>query len=93
VASISTVYTLRNQRDEVFDWLDRAYRQHDGGLIFIKHNSLLKNLHGHTRYAESSVGRHEDGLSAIYRPKPRAGLTAVVKNFSANPRLRNSKTI
>jgi TolB-like protein/DNA-binding winged helix-turn-helix (wHTH) protein/cytochrome c-type biogenesis protein CcmH/NrfG len=48
--SIATVYALRNQRDEAFEWLDRAYTQHDGGLIFIKIDPLLKNLHNDPRY-------------------------------------------
>jgi len=48
--SIATVYALRNQRDEAFKWLDRAYAQHDGGLIFIKIDPLLKNLHSDPRY-------------------------------------------
>ena len=49
--SIATVYALRNQRDEAFKWLDRAYGQHDGGLIFIKIDPLLRNLHGDPRFA------------------------------------------
>jgi DNA-binding winged helix-turn-helix (wHTH) protein/TolB-like protein len=48
--SIATVYAFRNQRDEAFQWLDRAYAQHDGGLIFIKIDPLLKNLHNDPRY-------------------------------------------
>ena len=48
--SIATVYAFRNQRDEAFQWLDRAYVQHDGGLIFIKIDPLLRNLHGDPRY-------------------------------------------
>jgi hypothetical protein len=48
--SIATVYAFRNQRDEAFNWLDRAYAQHDGGLIFIKIEPLLKRLHGDPRY-------------------------------------------
>jgi len=48
--SIATVYALRNQRDEAFKWLDRAYAQHDGGLIFIKIDPLLENLHSDPRY-------------------------------------------
>jgi TolB-like protein/DNA-binding winged helix-turn-helix (wHTH) protein/Tfp pilus assembly protein PilF len=49
--SIATVYAFRNQRDEAFEWLDRAYAQHDGGLILIKIDPLLKNLHGDPRYS------------------------------------------
>jgi TolB-like protein/DNA-binding winged helix-turn-helix (wHTH) protein/Tfp pilus assembly protein PilF len=48
--SIATVYAFRNQRDEAFQWLDRAYAQHDGGLILIKIDPLLNNLHGDPRY-------------------------------------------
>jgi len=48
--SIATVYALRNQRDEAFKWLDRAYAQHDGGLIYLKIDPLLKNLHSDPRY-------------------------------------------
>jgi serine/threonine-protein kinase len=48
--SIATVYAFRNQRDEAFQWLDRAYAQHDGGLTFIKIDPLLKNLHSDPRY-------------------------------------------
>jgi TolB-like protein/DNA-binding winged helix-turn-helix (wHTH) protein/tetratricopeptide (TPR) repeat protein len=49
--SIATVYALRNQRDEAFKWLDRAYAQRDGGLIFIKIDPLLNNLHSDPRFA------------------------------------------
>jgi len=48
--SIAIVYAFRNQRNEAFQWLDRAYAQHDGGLIFIKIDPLLKNLHSDPRY-------------------------------------------
>ena len=49
--SIATVYALRNQRDEAFKRLDRAYAQHDGGLIYTKIAPLLKNLHSDPRFA------------------------------------------
>jgi tetratricopeptide (TPR) repeat protein len=48
--SIAIVYSFRNQRDEAFRWLDRAYAQHDTGLIWTKVEPLLKNLHGDPRY-------------------------------------------
>jgi TolB-like protein/DNA-binding winged helix-turn-helix (wHTH) protein len=48
--SIATVYALRNQRDEAFKWLDRAYAQHDGGLILMKIDPLLRNLRSDPRY-------------------------------------------
>jgi len=49
--SIATVYAFRNQRNEAFQWLDRAYAQHDTGLITTKVEPLLSNLHGDPRYA------------------------------------------
>jgi tetratricopeptide (TPR) repeat protein len=48
---IAEVYAFRNQSDEAFEWLDRAYAQRDPGLIVTKVDPLLKNLHGDPRYA------------------------------------------
>ena len=47
---IALVYAFRNQSDEAFEWLDRAYIQHDGGLIQTKVDPLLKSLHNDPRY-------------------------------------------
>jgi TolB-like protein/DNA-binding winged helix-turn-helix (wHTH) protein/Tfp pilus assembly protein PilF len=48
---IAQVYAFRNQRDEAFDWLDRAFAQRDSGLIETKVDPLFKNLHGDPRFA------------------------------------------
>jgi TolB-like protein/DNA-binding winged helix-turn-helix (wHTH) protein len=48
---IAQVYAFRNQSDEAFEWLDRAYAKRDSGLIFTKVNPLLKNLHKDPRFA------------------------------------------
>jgi hypothetical protein len=45
------VYAFRNQSEEAFGWLDRAYAQRDGGLIGTKVDPLLKSLHNDPRYA------------------------------------------
>jgi len=42
---------FRNQSDEAFEWLDRAYAQRDGGRIGTKVEPLLKRLHKDPRYA------------------------------------------
>jgi hypothetical protein len=39
---IAQVYVFRNQSDEAFEWLDRAYAQRDSGLIGTKVEPLLK---------------------------------------------------
>src|SRR5277367_232346 len=47
---IAQVYAFRNQSNEAFEWLDRAYAQRDGGLITTKVDLLLKSLHGDPRF-------------------------------------------
>jgi TolB-like protein/DNA-binding winged helix-turn-helix (wHTH) protein len=47
---IAEVYAFRNQPDEAFEWLERAYAEHDESLMGTKMEPLLKNLHGDPRY-------------------------------------------
>jgi hypothetical protein len=48
---IAEIYAFRNQSDEAFAWLDRAYAKHDDGLIFMKVDPLVKSLHNDPRFA------------------------------------------
>jgi TolB-like protein/DNA-binding winged helix-turn-helix (wHTH) protein/Tfp pilus assembly protein PilF len=48
---IALDYAFRNQPDEAFEWLERAYAQRDGGLIFTKVDPLLKSLRNDPRFA------------------------------------------
>ena len=48
---IAEVYAFRNQSDEAFEWLDRAYANHDDGLIHTKVDPLLKSLRNDPRFA------------------------------------------
>jgi TolB-like protein/DNA-binding winged helix-turn-helix (wHTH) protein len=48
---IAEVYAFRNQFDEAFEWLDRAYGERDAGLIQTKAEPLLKSLRHDPRYA------------------------------------------
>lgn len=48
---IAEVYAFRNQPDQAFVWLDRAYIQRDDGLTTTKVEPLLKGLHRDPRYA------------------------------------------
>ena len=48
---IVDVYAFRNQPDKAFEWLERAYAQRDSGLVEIKVDPLLKNLHSDPRFA------------------------------------------
>jgi TolB-like protein/DNA-binding winged helix-turn-helix (wHTH) protein/lipoprotein NlpI len=49
---IAEVYAFRGESDEAFEWLERAYRQRDGGLMFLKIDPLLKGLRQDPRYSE-----------------------------------------
>jgi predicted Zn-dependent protease len=49
---IAEVYAFRNQPDEAFEWLDRAYAQRNSGLIETKVDPLLKSLHNDPRFAD-----------------------------------------
>ena len=48
---IAEVYAFRNQSDEAFEWLDRAYAQRDTGLTDTKVDPLLMSLHNDPRFA------------------------------------------
>jgi TolB-like protein len=47
---IAQVHAYRHELDQAFDWLDRAYRQKDVELFWIKGDPLLKTLEADPRY-------------------------------------------
>src|SRR5271156_178833 len=47
---IATVYAFRGESDKAFEWLDRAYRQRDVSLMFVKIDPLLMSLRHDPRY-------------------------------------------
>jgi TolB-like protein len=48
---IAAVYAWEGDKDRAFQWLDRAYRQRDGGLTHVKADPILASLRGDPRYA------------------------------------------
>lgn len=44
-------YAFRGEVDGAFNWLERAYFQHDGALLAVSFDPLLKSLHGDQRWA------------------------------------------
>jgi tetratricopeptide (TPR) repeat protein len=50
-SDVASVYAFRNERDEAFEWLDRAYAQREGNLAVTNLEPLLKNLRSDPRYA------------------------------------------
>ncbi len=47
---VAQAYAWRGQKDEAFQWLDRAFVQRDGGLAEVKYDPLLGNLRKDARY-------------------------------------------
>jgi hypothetical protein len=48
---IATIYAFRNQTDEAFEWLERAYAQRDASMMSTKVEPLLNSLHNDPRFA------------------------------------------
>jgi tetratricopeptide (TPR) repeat protein len=48
---VAMVYGFRNQQDEAFEWLDRAYAQRESDVAYTNLFPELKNLHSDPRYA------------------------------------------
>lgn len=47
---IAEIHAWRGESDKAFEWLERAYRQHDGGLTYLSYDPFMKNLRGDARY-------------------------------------------
>jgi hypothetical protein len=47
---IAEVYAWWGDKERAFQWLDRAYLQHDGGLTTVKVDPLLRSLRPDQRY-------------------------------------------
>ena len=47
---IAEVYAWRGEKDQAFEWLERAYRQRNSGLAGVKIDLLLESLHGDPRF-------------------------------------------
>ena len=47
---VAETYAWRGEKDQAFEWLRRAYTQHDSGLSALKIDPLLTSLRGDPRY-------------------------------------------
>jgi TolB-like protein/Flp pilus assembly protein TadD len=47
---VAEVYAYRGEKDRAFEWLERARRQHDGGITGIRTDPLLTNLKDDPRW-------------------------------------------
>jgi TolB-like protein/Flp pilus assembly protein TadD len=48
---ISEIYAWRGQKDEAFAWLDRAFAQHDGGLISLESDQFMVSMRTDARFS------------------------------------------
>ena len=49
---VAEVHAWRREPDAAFDWLERAYKQHDATLVQLKFDPLLHNLRSDARFAK-----------------------------------------
>lgn len=49
---IGEVYAGLEEKDKAFEWLNKAYEEHAGQMIFIKVDPWIKNLRSDPRYKE-----------------------------------------
>jgi TolB-like protein/Flp pilus assembly protein TadD len=47
---IAEAYAWRGERAKALEWLERAYQQHDGGLIYTRHDRFLAGLRNEAGY-------------------------------------------
>ena len=48
---VATAYAWRGEKDQAFEWLDRAYEQRDAGMIRLHYDPTLASLHDDPRFA------------------------------------------
>jgi len=61
---IGEVYAYRREKDRAFEWLERARRQRDSGVMSIRGEPFYENLHGDPRWNEllRTMGLADDQL-------------------------------
>ena len=82
---VAEVYAWRGENGRAFEWLERAYRQHDAGLTFVTFDRILAQPAQRPALSGTASGapafavtqpparcRHVDpGLPAVFRPRLR----------------------
>ena len=48
---IAEIYAWRGENDKAFEWLERSYRQRDGGMSYVMYDRYLSGLRSDPRYA------------------------------------------
>ena len=48
---IAAIYAWRGEKDRAFEWLDRAYDQHDAGVTRLRYDPTIASLRDDPRFA------------------------------------------
>src|SRR5262245_55062543 len=61
---IGGVYAYHGEKDQAFEWLERARRQRDSGLMTVRGDPIYENLHGDPRWDAllRTIGLADDQL-------------------------------
>jgi tetratricopeptide (TPR) repeat protein len=59
--NIVAMHAYRGEIDAAFQWLERAYRQHDGGMTWLRLDPLLQNLRHDPRYRAMLISMKLNG--------------------------------
>jgi TolB-like protein/Tfp pilus assembly protein PilF len=65
--NIASAFAFRGETDRAFEWLDKAFANHDSGISIASFEPLLKNLHSDPRWLPflRKVGKAPEQLAAI----------------------------
>jgi hypothetical protein len=51
-AQFASAHAVRGEIDEAFRWLERSYELHDSGIVMLRVNWTLRNLHSDPRWPQ-----------------------------------------
>jgi len=56
---VALIYAARGDADGAFQWLERAYRQRDAGMLWMKYDPLLQPLSRDARFKSLLAEMHQ----------------------------------
>jgi TolB-like protein len=74
---VAEVYSFRHETDKAFEWLERAHRQHDAGLTWLKIDDAFKPIRSDPRWADFLHKTHLADPEPNQAGQPRAEPTGV----------------
>ncbi len=81
------------ERDQAFEWLNRAYNERDPRLAGLKMNPLLGNLHSDSRWPAFLEKMGLGDLSLSTQGSPRSFFESRIRFLSAKSIFLNSRAL